>query len=64
MRDWLTLSCGAILIAGVIGSVWFHQYPHSQVYACNDVDTNPPEIVTMCKSLTKNQWWGTYYERK
>lgn len=32
------------------------------VYACNDVQTNPPDVVKHCKHLTKYQWWGTYYQ--
>jgi len=35
---------------------------HSDVYSCNDVDKNPPDVVKQCKHLTKYQWWGTYYQ--
>lgn len=64
MSDWLFSLCAGVMIVGIIGSIWFYQYPHSQVYACNDVDYNPPEIKDMCKRLTKHQWWGTYYGKQ
>jgi hypothetical protein len=34
------------------------------VHACDDKEKNPPEVQNLCKQLTKNQWWGTYYEGK
>lgn len=35
-----------------------------QVYACADKEKNPIEVQMHCKQLTKNQWWGAYYEGK
>ena len=61
MNDWLTSVCAGVLCVGVIGSIWFYQYPHSTVYACSDGDKNPPDVIKQCKELTKNQWWGHYY---
>lgn len=37
-------------------------FTEDTVYSCNDVDTNPPDVVKQCKHLTKYQWWGTYYQ--
>lgn len=62
MSDWLTTICAGVLCAGVVASVWFYQYPHSVVYSCYDKETHTAEIAKLCKQLTKNQWWGSYYQ--
>ena len=58
MRDWLTLCCGALLIVGMVGSIWFYQYPHSVVYSCSDKEKNPADVQKLCIQLTKGQWWS------
>ena len=57
MNDWLTSVCACVLCVGVVGSIWFYQYPHSVVYACHEKETNPAEIQKLCERLTKGQWW-------
>jgi hypothetical protein len=58
MRDWLTISCFAILCFGMIGSLWFYQYPHSVVYSCSDKANNPTDVQKLCERLTRGQWWS------
>jgi hypothetical protein len=58
MRDWLTILCVGVLSFGMIGSLWFYNYPHSVVYACSDKTLNPPDIQALCKRMTRGQWWS------
>jgi hypothetical protein len=51
-----------ILIACML-VIWLYGATAEQdVFACSDVETNPPDVVKQCKHLTKHQWWGTYYQ--
>ena len=52
-----------IVLASVMVSLWLYGATSEQtIYACNDVETNPPDVVKQCQHLTKHQWWGTYYQ--
>jgi hypothetical protein len=48
-------------LLGLFMAVYDASTPET-VYACNDVETNPPDVVKQCKHLTKHQWWGAYYQ--
>lgn len=58
MKEWLFIICAYILGFGVIGTMWFYNYPHSVVYACSDKESNPPDVQKLCKEWTKGQWWA------
>lgn len=58
----LRVSIVLVIMTTVMLVIWIYGATAEQtVYACNDVDTNPPDVVKQCKHLTKYQWWGTYY---
>ena len=47
-----------------LGTNMYTLLTSNTIYACADKERNPPEIQIQCKQLTKNQWWGAYYEGK
>jgi hypothetical protein len=48
----------------VLGAIIYNLLTPDTVYSCADKERNPPDIQAQCKQLTKNQWWGAYYEGK
>jgi len=57
---WFLCLMGAVFLAIVIQE----QVPMTTIHACSDKEKNPPDVQVHCKQLTKNQWWGAYYEGK
>jgi hypothetical protein len=53
-----------VFIYLVLGIILYNFFTPDKVYACADKERNPPDIQAQCQQLTKNQWWGAYYERK
>jgi hypothetical protein len=59
-------ACLVLMVLGIVMTflIVYSVISEQQVYACSDTDKNPPDVQLHCKQLTKNQWWGAYYESK
>jgi len=61
----LRVSIVLTVLTAVMAVIWIYgAFAEQTVFACSDVDKNPPEIQKICKRLTKHQWWGAYYTGK
>ena len=47
-----------------LGAIIYNLLTPDTVYSCADKERNPPDIQAQCQQLTKNQWWGAYYQEK
>lgn len=59
-------ACLVLIVLSIV-MVFLYVYAvvsEQTVYACADKQNNPTEVQVMCQQLTKNQWWGAYYEGK
>jgi hypothetical protein len=53
-----------VFIYLVLGAIIYNLLTPNTVYNCADKKQNPADVQAQCQQLTKNQWWGAYYERK
>ena len=57
-------ACLVLIVLSIV-MVFLYVYvviSEQNVYSCYDREKNPVDIQKMCQQLTKNQWWGAYYE--
>lgn len=53
-----------VLATVMLSLTLYGAFYEDTVHQCGDKQNNPPDVQKLCKQLTKNQWWGAYYERK